>query len=38
MFKLDPGGLTFDSVAKFIGRDEVYVAAAFYGQVATIIY
>ena len=26
-------GLTFDEVAKEIGRDEVWVAAAFYGQV-----
>lgn len=25
-------GLTFDEVAKAIGRDEVWVAAAFYGQ------
>lgn len=27
-------GLTFDNVAKAIGRDEVWVAAAFYGQVS----
>jgi cyanate lyase len=26
-------GLTFDDIAKAIGRDEVWVAAAFYGQV-----
>ena len=26
-------GLTFDQIAKSIGRDEVWVAAAFYGQV-----
>lgn len=26
-------GLTFDNVAKALGRDEVWVAAAFYGQV-----
>lgn len=26
-------GLTFDEIAKSIGRDEVWVAAAFYGQV-----
>jgi cyanate lyase len=26
-------GLTFDQIAKAIGRDEVWVAAAFYGQV-----
>ncbi|EGN99314.1 hypothetical protein SERLA73DRAFT_182250 [Serpula lacrymans var. lacrymans S7.3] len=25
-------GLTFDDVAKAIGRDEIWVAAAFYGQ------
>ena len=25
-------GLTFDEIAKAIGRDEVWVAAAFYGQ------
>lgn len=26
-------GLTFDQIAKAIGKDEVWVAAAFYGQV-----
>ena len=26
-------GLTFDEIAKAIGKDEVWVAAAFYGQV-----
>jgi cyanate lyase len=26
-------GMTFDQIAKAIGRDEVWVAAAFYGQV-----
>ena len=26
-------GLTFDEIAKAVGRDEVWVAAAFYGQV-----
>jgi cyanate lyase len=26
-------GLTFDDIAKAIGRDEVWTAAAFYGQV-----
>lgn len=26
-------GLTFDQIAKEIGRDEVWLAAAFYGQV-----
>ena len=28
-------GLTFDQIAKAIGKDEVWVAAAFYGQVWT---
>jgi cyanate lyase len=27
-------GLTFDQIAKAIGRNEVWLAAAFYGQVA----
>lgn len=27
-------GLTFDEIAKAIGKDEVWVAAAFYGQVS----
>jgi cyanate lyase len=26
-------GLTFDQIAKAIGRNEVWLAAAFYGQV-----
>jgi len=26
-------GLTFDQIAQAIGRDEIWVAAAFYGQV-----
>ncbi|KAL1744724.1 cyanate lyase C-terminal domain-containing protein [Schizophyllum fasciatum] len=27
-------GLTFDEIAKAVGRDEVWVAAAFYGQAS----
>ena len=27
-------GLTFDQIAKAIGRDEVWVASAFYAQVS----
>jgi hypothetical protein len=30
-------GLTFDEIAKAIGKDEVWTAAAFYGQVHTYI-
>ena len=26
-------GLSFDQIAKQIGKDEIWVAAAFYGQV-----
>jgi cyanate lyase len=26
-------GLSFDEIAKAIGKDEVWLAAAFYGQV-----
>jgi hypothetical protein len=32
-FNVCIAGLTFDQIAKAIGRDEVWVAAAFYGQV-----
>jgi len=28
-------GLSFDQIAKRIGKDEIWVAAAFYGQVNT---
>ena len=28
-------GLTFDQIAKDIGRNEVWLAAAFYGQVCS---
>jgi cyanate lyase len=28
-----PSGLTFDEISKALGKDEVWVAAAFYGQV-----
>ena len=27
-------GLSFDEIAKSIGKDEVWLAAAFYGQVS----
>ncbi|KZP09015.1 hypothetical protein FIBSPDRAFT_706250, partial [Athelia psychrophila] len=30
--KARKAGLTFDEIAKALGRDEVWVAAAFYGQ------
>jgi hypothetical protein len=30
-------GLSFDDIAKAVGRDEVWLAAAFYGQVREII-
>lgn len=29
-------GVTFDQIAQAIGRDEVWVAAMFYGQVTTL--
>lgn len=29
-------GLTFDEIAKALGKDEVWVAAAFYGQVSDL--
>lgn len=30
-------GLTFEQIAKEVGKDEVYVAAAFYGQVSSTL-
>jgi hypothetical protein len=30
-----PTGMTFHDIAQQLGRDEVWVAAAFYGQVGT---
>lgn len=32
-----PPGLTFDAIGKAIGRDEVWVASAFYGQVRILL-
>jgi cyanate lyase len=32
MMTMIVAGLTFDEIGKAINRDEVYVAAAFYGQ------
>ena len=29
-------GLTFDEIAKAIGKNEVWLAAAFYGQVRKV--
>jgi cyanate lyase len=28
-----PSGLSFDQIAKSVGKDEVWVASGFYGQV-----
>jgi cyanate lyase len=29
-------GLTFDQIAKAIGKDEIWVASGFYGQVGSV--